>query len=118
VSLLNVNRVIRRNGAIDIAKEANRLNIAIEEANGLNAAIKEANGLNEAIKETTDPMDIDQSSISDSKYEFEPGRYQADWYLDSGANAHFCSDLSQFTQYRPLSNRSANLAISAANMPI
>jgi hypothetical protein len=108
VSLLDVNGAIGRNGAIDIAKEAN----------GLNAAIEEANGLNEAIEETTDPMDIDQSSISDSKHEFEPGRYQADWYLDLGANAHFCSDLSQFTQYRPLSNRSANLAMSAANMPI
>ena len=97
MSLLDINGAIRRNGAIDIAK---------------------ANGLNAAIEETTDPMDIDQSSISDSKHEFEPGRHQADWYLDSGANAHFCSDLSQFTQFRPLSNRSANLAMSAANMPI
>jgi hypothetical protein len=147
VSLLDVNGAIGRNGAIDVAKanelnaaieeanelnaaieEANELNVAIEEANelnaaikevdGLNAAIEEANGLNVAIEEVTDPMDIDQSSISDSKHEFEPGRHQADWYLDSGANAHFCSDLSQFTQYRPLPNRSANLAISAANMPI
>jgi hypothetical protein len=65
VSLLDVNGAIGRNGAIDIAKEAN----------GLNAAIEEANGLNEAIEETTDPMDIDQSSISDSKHEFEPGRH-------------------------------------------
>jgi hypothetical protein len=49
VSFLDVNGAIRRNGAIDIAKEANRLNIAIEEANGLN----------EVIKEITDPMNID-----------------------------------------------------------
>jgi hypothetical protein len=118
VSLLDVNGAIGRNGAIDVAKEANGLNAAIEEANGLNAAIEEADEFNAAIEETTDPMDVDQSSISDSKHEFEPGRHQADWYLDSGANAHFCSDLSQFTQFRPLSNRSANLAMSAANMPI
>ena len=65
MSLLNVNGAIGRNRAIDIAKDAN----------GLNAAIEEANGLNEAIEETTDPMDIDQSSISDSKHEFEPGRH-------------------------------------------
>jgi hypothetical protein len=68
MSLLNVNGTIKRNEAIDIAKKANRLN----------AAIEEANGLNKAIKETTDPMDIDQSSISDSKHEFEPSRYQTD----------------------------------------
>jgi hypothetical protein len=49
VSFLDVNGAIRRNGAIDIAKEANRFN----------AAIEETNGLNEAIKETTNPMDID-----------------------------------------------------------
>jgi hypothetical protein len=58
VSLLNVNRAIRRNRAIDIAKKANGLNAAIEKANRLNAAIKKANGLNKSIKETTDPMDI------------------------------------------------------------
>jgi hypothetical protein len=77
VSLLNVNGAIGRNRAIDVAKEANKLNAAIEE--------------------TTNPIDINQSSISDSKHEFEPDRHQTDWYLDSGANAHFCSDLSQFT---------------------
>jgi hypothetical protein len=75
VSLLDVNGAIGRNGAIDVAKEANGLNAAIEEANGLNAAIEETDELNAAIEETTDPMDIDQSSISDSKHEFEPGRH-------------------------------------------
>jgi len=65
MSFLNVNRAIGRNGAIDIAKKANELN----------TAIKEANGLNKAIKETTDPININQSSISDSKHEFEPGRH-------------------------------------------
>jgi hypothetical protein len=99
-------------------KEANELNAAIKKVDRLNAAIEKANGLNVAIEEATDPMDINQSLISDSKHEFEPGRYQADWYLDLGANAHFCSDLSQFTQYRPLPNRSANLAMSVANMLI
>jgi hypothetical protein len=76
VSFLNVNEAIRRNGAIDIAKEANGLNTVIKEANGLNAVIEETNGLNEVIDQITDPMDIDQSSISDSKHEFEPGRHQ------------------------------------------
>jgi hypothetical protein len=124
VSFLDINEVIGRNGAIDVAKanrfnaiieeanelnkaikEANGLNViieevnelnaaiekangfnaAIEEANGLNAIIEEANGLNIAIEEVdelnavieeiTDPMDIDQSSISDLKHEFEPGRH-------------------------------------------
>jgi hypothetical protein len=65
VSFLDVNGAIGRNGAIDIAKNVN----------GLNAAIKEANGLNKVIEEITDPMDIDQSSISDLKHEFEPGRH-------------------------------------------
>jgi hypothetical protein len=55
VSFLDVNGAIGRNGAIDVAKEAN--------------------GLNAAIEEITDPMDVDQSSISDLKHEFEPGRY-------------------------------------------
>jgi hypothetical protein len=59
VSFLDVN------GAIDIAKKINELN----------AAIEEANGLNKVIEKVTDPMDIDQSLISDSKHEFEPGRY-------------------------------------------
>jgi hypothetical protein len=57
VSFLNVNGAIGRNRAIDVAKEANKLNAAIEK--------------------TTDPIDINQSSISDSKHEFEPDRYQA-----------------------------------------
>src|SRR5271156_6992346 len=41
VSLLDVNGAIGRNGAIDIAKEVNGLNAAIEEANELNEAIEE-----------------------------------------------------------------------------
>jgi hypothetical protein len=48
VSFLNVNRIIGRNEAIDIAKEAN----------GFNTVIKEANGLNKAIEEITDPINI------------------------------------------------------------
>jgi hypothetical protein len=48
VSLLDVNGVIRRNGAIDIAKETN----------GFNAAIEEADEFNAAIEETTDLMDV------------------------------------------------------------
>jgi hypothetical protein len=75
VSLLNVNGAIGRNEAIDVAKKANELNTAIKEANGLNAAIKEADKLNAAIKKTTNPMDVNQSSILDSKHEFEPGRH-------------------------------------------
>jgi hypothetical protein len=65
MSLFDVNGAIGRNRAIDIAKEANELN----------AVIEKANGLNKVIEETTDPMDINQLSISDSKHEFEPGRY-------------------------------------------
>ena len=65
MSLLNVNRAIGRNRAIDIAKEANRLNTAIKEADELNAAIKEITNL----------IDINQLSISDLKHEFEPGRH-------------------------------------------
>jgi alkaline phosphatase len=49
VSFLNVNGTIGRNGAIDIAKEVNELN----------AAIEEANKFNKAIKEITDSIDID-----------------------------------------------------------
>jgi hypothetical protein len=45
VSLLDVNGVIRRNGAIDIAKKANKLNAAIKEADELNAVIKEITDL-------------------------------------------------------------------------
>ena len=85
MSLLDVNGAIGRNGAIDVAKEINKFNAIIEEANGLNTAIEEANGLNKAIEETdklntiikkiTNPMNIDQLSISDLKHEFEPGRY-------------------------------------------
>ena len=65
MSLLNVNEAIRRNGAIDIVKEVNRLNAIIEKANRLNAAIEEI----------TDLIDVNQSSISDLKHEFEPGRH-------------------------------------------
>jgi hypothetical protein len=65
VFFFDVNEAIRRNRAIDIAKEVN----------GLNAAIEKANGLNEVIEEITDLMDIDQSSISDLKHEFEPSRH-------------------------------------------
>jgi hypothetical protein len=48
VSLLDVNKVIRRNGAIDVAKEANKFNAVIEKADKLNTAIKEI----------TNPIDV------------------------------------------------------------
>ena len=45
MSLLNVNKAIRRNGAIDVAKKTNKLNAAIKKANGLNAAIEKISNL-------------------------------------------------------------------------
>src|SRR5450755_4638140 len=43
---------------------------------------------------------------------------QVDWFLDSGANAHFCNDLTQFVKYYPVNQRCANMAINATHMPI
>lgn len=65
MSFLNVNKIIKRNKVIDVAKEASELN----------TVIKKTNKLNIVIKEITNLIDVNQSSILDLKHEFKSGKY-------------------------------------------
>jgi hypothetical protein len=49
----------------------------------------------------------------------DPNHLITDWFLDSGANAHFCNDRTVFIKYKPICEQhTAKVAGSNQHLPI
>ena len=64
--------------------------------------------------------EYDSQSESEVKMDNVPNHLITDWFLDSGANAHFCNDRSAFIKYKPICEKhnTAKGAGSNQHLPI